>query len=66
MDYRYLCVADELIEIKSSLARQACVYHIFHCQQRSLKFKASKMAIKYMINTTLNRVRQSICHILKK
>jgi hypothetical protein len=53
VNYRYLCVASELSESKCSLARQACIYHIFDCQQSLFRIKALKMAIKYMINATV-------------
>ena len=53
MNYRYLCVASGLSESKCSLARQACIYHIFDCQQSPFRFKALKMAIKYIINATI-------------
>lgn len=66
MNYKYLCAANGIVARKCSLARQACVYNIFHCQQRTFKFKASKMAIKYIINATFNGVSKNIYHILKK
>jgi hypothetical protein len=53
MNYKYLCAANEIRARQYSLARQACIYHIFDCRQSPFWFEALKMAIKYMINATI-------------